>query len=256
MLPDAQRKELGLRPFSLSKLTPSNPYLPHTSKQIEFQDFCFSYKKREPERLHIPNVKLPVGETIAIIGLNGAGKSTLARCICGLEKKCGTLRIDDHAFDWKARLKYCYMVMQDTSHQLFTESVIDEVLLSMEKDDEASADEILALFDLSKYRDRHPLSLSGGQKQRVAIASAVVSNREIIVFDEPTSGLDFKHMREVSRILKALANRGKTLFVITHDPELVMASCSYVIHMEKGQIKENYPLDVNGAKKVLNFFRI
>lgn len=86
MLPDAQRKELGLRPFSLSKLTPSNPYLPHTSKQIEFQDFCFSYKKREPERLHIPNVKLPVGETIAIIGLNGAGKSTLARCICGLEK--------------------------------------------------------------------------------------------------------------------------------------------------------------------------
>lgn len=256
MLPDAQRKELGLRPFSLSKLTPSNPYLPHTSKQIEFQDFCFSYKKREPERLHIPNVKLPVGETIAIIGLNGAGKSTLARCICGLEKKCGTLRIDDHAFDWKARLKYCYMVMQDTSHQLFTESVIDEVLLSMEKDDEASADEILALFDLSKYRDRHPLSLSGGQKQRVAIASAVVSNREIIVFDEPTSGLDFKHMREVSRILKALANRGKTLLVITHDPELVMASCSYVIHMEKGQIKENYPLDVNGAKKVLNFFRI
>ena len=80
--------------------------------------------------------------------------------------------------------------------------------------------------------------------------------REIIVFDEPTSGLDFKHMREVSRILKALANRGKTLLVITHDPELVMASCSYVIHMEKGQIKENYPLDVNGAKKVLNFFRI
>jgi len=63
-------------------------------------------------------------------------------------------------------------------------------------------------------------------------------------------------MREVSRILKALANRGKTLLVITHDPELVMASCSYVIHMEKGQIKENYPLDVNGAKKVLNFFRI
>ena len=56
--------------------------------------------------------------------------------------------------------------------------------------------------------------------------------------------------------MKALANRGKTLFVITHDPELVMASCSYVIHMEKGQIKENYPLDVNGGKKVLNFFRI
>ena len=100
------------------------------------------------------------------------------------------------------------------------------------------------------------LSLSGGQKQRVAIAYAIVSNREIIVFDEPTSGLDLKHMREVARSLKSLADQGKTLFVITHDPELVMAGCSYVVHMEKGQIKESYPLDESGSKKVLDFFRI
>lgn len=166
------------------------------------------------------------------------------------------MKIDNQVLDWKARLKYCYMVMQDTSHQLFTESVIDEVLLSIEKDDETSADKILEWFDLLKFRDRHPLSLSGGQKQRVAIASAIVSNREIIVFDEPTSGLDFKHMKEVARSLKALANQGKTLLVITHDPELVMASCSYVVHMEKGQIKKSFPLDVQGTKKVLDFFRI
>ena len=68
------------------------------------------------------------------------------------------------------------LVIAHRLNQLFTESVIDEVLLSMEKDDETSPDEILELFDLSQYRDRHPLSLSGGQKQRVAIASAVVSN--------------------------------------------------------------------------------
>lgn len=115
---------------------------------------------------------------------------------------------------------------------------------------------ILKQFDLLEYKDRHPLSLSGGQKQRVAIASAIVSNREIIVFDEPTSGLDLKHMREVARSLKSLADQGKTLLVITHDPELVMAGCSYVVHMEKGQIKESYPLDESGSKKVLDFFRI
>ena len=191
-----------------------------------------------------------------LIGLNGAGKSTLARCVCGLEKKCGVLQVNGKALDWKARLKHCYMVMQDTSHQLFTESVTNEILLSMDDEDETVVEQILEQFDLLEYKDRHPLSLSGGQKQRVAIASAIVSNREIIVFDEPTSGLDLKHMREVAQSLKSLAGQGKTLLVITHDPELVMASCSYVIHMEKGQIKENYPLDVNGAKNVLNFFRI
>ena len=135
------------------------------------------------------------------------------------------------------------MVMQDTSHQLFTESVTNEILLSMDDEDETVVEQILEQFDLLEYKDRHPLSLSGGQKQRVAIASAIVSNREIIVFDEPTSGLDLKHMRKVAQSLKSLADQGKTLLVITHDPELVMASCSYVIHMEKGQIKENYPLD-------------
>lgn len=119
------------------------------------------------------------------------------------------------------------MVMQDTSHQLFTESVTDEVLLSMDDEDETIVNKILKQFDLLEYKDRHPLSLSGGQKQRVAIASAIVSNREIIVFDEPTSGLDLKHMREVARGLKSLADQGKTLLVITHDPELVMAGCSY-----------------------------
>mgnify|MGYP002227585997 CR=1 FL=1 len=104
--------------------------------------------------------------------------------------------------------------MQDTSHQLFTESVMDEVLLSMDNEDETVADEILKQFDLLEYKDRHPLSLSGGQKQRVAIASAIVSNREIIVFDEPTSGLDLKHMREVARSLKSLADQGKNAFLL------------------------------------------
>ena len=255
-LSDGTRKEMGLRPFSLSKLKPANQYQAHTAKQMEFQNFCFAYKKREPESLHIPSAELPVGETIAIIGLNGAGKSTLARCICGLEKKCGLLQVDGKTLDWKARLKHCYMVMQDTSHQLFTESVTDEVLLSIDNEDETVVDKILKQFDLLEYKDRHPLSLSGGQKQRVAIASAIVSDREIIVFDEPTSGLDLKHMREVARSLKSLADQGKTLLVITHDPELVMAGCSYVVHMEKGQVKESYPLDESGSKKVLDFFRI
>ena len=89
------------------------------------------------------NCTIEFGDSTLLSGENGAGKSTLARCICGLEKKCGLLQVDGKTLDWKARLKHCYMVMQDTSHQLFTESVMDEVLLSMDNEDETVADEIL-----------------------------------------------------------------------------------------------------------------
>ena len=67
-LSDSTRKEMGLRPLSLSKLKPANQYQAHRAKLMEFHSFCFAYKKREPESLHIPSAELPVGETIAIIG--------------------------------------------------------------------------------------------------------------------------------------------------------------------------------------------
>lgn len=122
------------------------------------------------------------------------------------------------------------MVMQDVNHQLFTESVLDEVLLSMTEENESAASEILKQFHLSELAERHPLSLSGGEKQRVAIASAIASGRTIIVFDEPTSGLDFRHMKEVSKSLHTLADQGKTLLVITHDPELIFLCLLLSIH--------------------------
>lgn len=65
------------------------------------------------------------------------------------------------------------------------------------------------------------MSLSGGQKQRVAIGSMIAANKELILFDEPTSGLDYKRMLEVSEHIKRLVGLNKTLFIITHDPELL-----------------------------------
>ena len=81
------------------------------------------------------------------------------------------------------------MVMQEVNHQLFTESVLDEVLISMEEENQERAEEILNRLDLLAFKDRHPMSLSGGQKQRVAIASAIASKRSILFFDEPTTAL-------------------------------------------------------------------
>ena len=253
-LSEEERHKMGLRSLSLENLDFSSAYVTDLEETMLLKDFCFSYRTGL-DALHISNATIPKGEIIAVTGLNGAGKSTFARCMCGLEKRCGILEIKGRVLNWKKRLKYCYMVMQDTGHQLFTESVLDEILLSMETEDEEEACKILKKLDLLDLKSRHPLSLSGGQKQRVAIASALVSGREIIVFDEPTSGLGLHHMEEVAHSLRELRQEGKTLFVITHDPELILSCCTHVIHMKNGEITENYSLDRNGIKQMLSFFQ-
>lgn len=252
-LPAPERESMGLRPFNFTDLKEFRPALPFQAQQtLRLSRFCFAYK-RQMETLCIKDVLLPKGGVIAVIGLNGAGKSTLAQCVCGL-KKCGVMELEGKALDWRARLRACYMVMQDVNHQLFTESVLEEILLSQPGEDETAADKILAEFNLLKLRERHPLSLSGGQKQRVAIASAIASGREVILFDEPTSGLDLRHMRAVAGNLRLLAERGKTLLVVTHDPELILSCCTHVLHIEDGAILSSYPLDVPGIGKMLLFF--
>lgn len=144
--------------------------------------------------------------------------------------------------------------MQDVNHQLFTESVLDEVLLSMAEEDEDRASTILESLDLLHLKELHPMSLSGGQKQRVAIASAIASEREIIIFDEPTSGLDLRHMKEVARNLRKLVAAGKTLFVITHDPEFILSCCTHLLQLERGEVIVNEPLNTSGTEKMLHYF--
>ena len=127
------------------------------------------------------------------------------------------------------------MVMQDVNHQLFTDSVMSEVLLSMKEKDEKRCMEILDSLGLSKYKDTHPMALSGGQKQRVAIASAIAAGAKILLFDEPTSGLDYAHMEKVASLLKKLAKSGSTVLVSTHDPELIEQCCDYELFIKKGK---------------------
>lgn len=171
-------------------------------------------------------MELPLHEIVAITGRNGIGKSTFARCICGLKKSEGNILICNRKKKRKEFLKECYMVMQDVNHQLFTESVLDEVMISMKEENEQRAEEILSKLDLLPFKDRHPMSLSGSQKQRLAVASAIASGREILFFDEPTSGLDLYHMKEVAEVLKFLKKERKSVFVITHDQELIEECCT------------------------------
>ena len=239
---------LGLRCMNLEQLKNKVPELaegPESSKEpakqslkesLLFNNLHFAYNRKFPV-LDIPVLSLPRNQITAIIGHNGAGKSTLAQVLCGLR---GTWRQKR-----KARKYGVYLIMQDVNHQLFTESVLDEILLGMNPQYENAALEILERLNLKDYASCHPMALSGGQKQRVAIGSGVSGGRDIVVFDEPTSGLDYRQMLAVSATLQKLAATGKTLLVITHDPEFILNCCDNVIRMEHGNIAEQYPLHGN-----------
>ena len=263
LIPAAEKAKMGLRPLGLGEFADIEPASLHSGQGIwKLNHFHFAYKK-QPETLSLENIELPAGNVTAVIGHNGAGKTTLSRCLCGLEKRCkGILQKDGTSYSSKPRLKRCYMVMQDVNHQLFTESVLEEVLLSMPGKDSdespenvAKAEAILTEMDLLPYKACHPMGLSGGQKQRVAIASAIASERPVILFDEPTSGLDLFHMRQVADSVKGLADSGKTIVIVTHDPEFILRCCNYVIHLENGRLEENYFLqDTEGRERLFNFF--
>ena len=218
---------------------------PVFERYVTFSGLAFSYGKKHV--LDMPELKVPSGAVIGVLGFNGAGKSTLARVICGLEKRAkGVLSDNGKSYTAKARLKKSYMVMQDVNHQLFTESVIEEVLLSMDGSDingetarqkaRQKALDILDAMNLSEFKEVHPMALSGGQKQRLAVASAIAADKEFLIFDEPTSGLDYAHMRDVAENITRLARAGKTVFIISHDPELIAACCNYLIFLDGGKL--------------------
>ena len=209
-----------------------------TENTIQLKEFKFTY----PDKIHgiaIKSLTLPRNKIIAIVGHNGAGKSTFARTFCGLNKKAkGTVCFDGKSVPTSKMLDYCYMIMQDVNHQLFTESVEEEVLLSVpenlpDEERERIALDALEMLDIDQYAQMHPMALSGGQKQRVAIASGIATDKEFILMDEPTSGLDYVHMKQVAEVMKKLKEKGKTLLVITHDNELISCCADYVLNLER-----------------------
>ena len=236
---------------------------PVFERYVTFSGLAFSYGKKCV--LDIPELKIPSGAVTGVLGFNGAGKSTLARVICGLEKRAkGVLNDNGKFYTAKERLKKSYMVMQDVNHQLFTESVIEEVLLSMDSgagSDEAArqkarqkALDILDAMNLSEFQDVHPMALSGGQKQRLAVGSAIAADKEFLIFDEPTSGLDYAHMLEVAENITRLARAGKTVFIISHDPELIAACCNYFIFIDGGKLAWSGGRSETVIEKVKAFF--
>ncbi len=268
-------RELGLRPIRPQSVEPDAclGLNPAAHRQAHIEDLACSYDRRKnaPTCLDIPELELPLGIPVALIGENGAGKSTFLRSLCGLAKNArGTCALDGgRAMGPKERLRQSYLVMQDVTSQLFCASVAEEVSLSAAgagrrrgaRQVSASVVGVLEELDLAEYADSHPLALSGGQQQRVSVACARAAGRSIVLFDEPTSGLDLRHMREVADLMRTVAKgetaqqEGRLVVVATHDYELICACCGFVVRLEHGRVAQAYSLaDERGRRRLYEFF--
>lgn len=260
-LSDADLQAMGLRTRTLeSPLQIKLPSVIEGDQVISIKNVSFSYPSDTTYTTHhtpsaaashsltIPSLAIAQNQITAIVGNNGAGKTTFLNCLCGLEKRCkGSFECEGHALTARARKALCFMVMQNTANQLFTERVLDEVLISLPKGNvglptgagsnklatnkQDAAMQILRALDLATLADRHPQSLSGGQKQRLAIACALAAGRKILLLDEPTSGLDYAHMQELALLLSKLQAMCTTIVIVTHDSELIHACCTRLIRI-------------------------
>ena len=254
----AERMETGIRPvslggfFSIIKEQSESTGDIGGNASIQMKDVYFSYTKYNGQpSLTIPEACFPAGTVIAVTGNNGAGKSTLVSVVGGLLKnKKGTVKLNGNIQSAKERLFVSYMVMQEVNHQLFTDSVKEEIVLGVKNPDEEALHDVLTKMDIERLKDRHPMTLSGGQKQRVAIAAAVFCKKKILIFDEPTSGLDFFHMMQTAELIKTLKADDTYIFVITHDYELIAAACDIAVEVKNGRIESQYVLGTKGIQQL------
>lgn len=202
------------------------------------------------------------GEVISVLGPSGSGKSTLLRCINLLEiPDQGTLRVggeevilmknrkgETHPADKRqverirSKLAMVFQQFNLWSHMTILENVIEapiHVLKVPRQEAIVRARHYLDKVGIGDKYDAYPIQLSGGQQQRAAIARALAMEPEVILFDEPTSALDPELVGEVLQVMRALAEEGRTMIVVTHEMGFAREVSSRVIFIDQGIIVED-----------------
>jgi len=201
------------------------------------------------------------GEVICIIGSSGSGKSTLLRCVNLLEtpdsgevyvngellkmkknKNGKLIPVDQNQIDRiRSKLGMVFQSFNLWSHMTVLQNVI-EAPIHVQKVEKNVARkngfQLLEKVGIAEKADQYPSRLSGGQQQRAAIARALAMNPDVMLFDEPTSSLDPELVGEVLRVMKSLAEEGRTMIIVTHEMGFAKEVASKVIFLDQGCVEE------------------
>ncbi|WP_145139447.1 ABC transporter ATP-binding protein [Roseomonas gilardii] len=210
------------------------------------------------------------GEVLSILGSSGSGKSTMLRCINMLEvpdsgevsiageaialrhTRHGTRPADMRQVNrLRTRIGMVFQGFNLWSHRTVLENLI-EVPVHVQKRPRAEciaeAEALLDRVGIADKRDHYPAYLSGGQQQRAAIARALAQRPEVMLFDEPTSALDPELVGEVLRVMRSLAEEGRTMLVVTHEMGFARDVSSRVVFLHQGLVEEEgTPAQIFGA---------
>ena len=190
------------------------------------------------------------GDVISIIGASGSGKSTLLRCINLLETPTSgeilyhgrnVLTRGTNAPAYRAHVGMVFQSFNLFNNMTVLENCMAGQVKVLKRDREqarAHAMEYLEKVGMAPYINARPRQIAGGQKQRVAIARAMAMDPEVLLFDEPTSALDPEMVGEVLSVMKALAESGMTMLVVTHEMAFARDVSRRVVYMNNGVICE------------------